>query len=42
MWQWLSKVKPYVNYIGVFDESKHKLILPEIATPVAEVEVSGL
>ena len=41
MWQWLSKMKPYVNYMGV-SESKHKLILSEIATPVAEEEVSEL
>ena len=35
------KVKPYINYMGV-RKRKHEHNLPEVATPVAKVEVSGL
>ena len=35
------KVKPYINYVGV-SKRRHERNLPEVATPVADVEVSGL
>ena len=35
------KVKPYINYVGV-SKRRHERNLPEVATPVADMEVSRL
>ena len=37
----LPKVKPYINYVGL-STTKQQHDLPEVATPVVEVAVSGL